>query len=186
MTSPFRRAVDGSLVAAAAAAVLLTCLLATAATESGKPDDKPQNPLDQSRSPDEFLPGEDSPADVYRKIDKWMSASDAGNRVAFSHFKDYLRDIYNWAKIESRSTEVDKVATPLIPDIDRLVSERATKGSPTAQYWMAHRQTDYMFGRVEAWQDPEVVKWYRRSAEQGFAPAQSELGFLLDTFGGPA
>ncbi len=115
-----------------------------------------------------------------------MAASDAGNPVASSRFKDYLRSIYSFAHFESMSADIDKLATPLISDIDRLVSERAAKGSPTAQYWMAHRQTDYMFGRVEAWQDPEIVKWYRLSAEQGFGPAQAELGELLYIFDGPA
>jgi len=42
-----------------------------------------------------------------------------------------------------------------------------------------------VLGQIDAWQNPEVVQWYRLSAEQGFGPAQAELGSLLYVFQGP-
>jgi uncharacterized protein len=51
------------------------------------------------------------------------------------------------------------------------VQEKAERGDALAQYQLAvaHNNREEM---------PEAVRWYRKSAEQGFAPAQVNLGFL--------
>jgi hypothetical protein len=55
-------------------------------------------------------------------------------------------------------------------------------GSATAQFWMGERtKVLQTFGAKPA-DLAEVATWYRKSAEQGFAPAQDSLGQVLGFF----
>ncbi len=51
--------------------------------------------------------------------------------------------------------------------------ERARAGDKSAQFRLGSR---YKSGRGVAKSDTEAVKWFRRAADQGYAPAQKLLG----------
>ena len=70
----------------------------------------------------------------------------------------------------------------MIPELDRWLREKATGGSATAQFWMGERtKVLQAFGAKPA-DMAEVATWYRKSAAQGFAPAQDALGQVLGFF----
>lgn len=65
-------------------------------------------------------------------------------------------------------------ASPSDEDGLKGLTDRASKGSAIAQSLLGDV---YAFGREGVPQDyAEAVKWYRKSAEQGFAPSQCKLG----------
>ena len=75
---------------------------------------------------------------------------------------------------------------PAHPDRIAEIRRRAEQGDVDAQFTLG---TLYSFsqilfansGRVGPESDPaEAAKWYRLAAEQGFAPAQNDLGFMYD------
>ncbi len=121
-------------------------------------------------------------ADDLRKVfDRLVTASDGGDRKALARFGHLYRSLYQQAYVEA-SSNVPKTATAMIPELDRWLAEKATAGSATAQFWMGERtKVLQTFGAKPA-DLTEVVTWYRRSAEQGFAPAQDALGQVLGFF----
>jgi len=130
--------------------------------------------------------GNDAPAQVtvddLRKVfDRLIKASDGGDRAALTRFGQLYRSLYEQAYFEAASG-APKQATAMIPELDRWLAERGTSGSATAQFWMAERTKMLQnFGAKPA-DLAEVARWYRSSAEQGFAPAQDALGQVLGFF----
>jgi TPR repeat protein len=114
-------------------------------------------------------------------FDRLVTASDGGDRKAFARFGQLYQSLYQQAYLEA-SSNVPKNATAMIPEIDRWLAEKGTSGSATAQFWMAERtKVLQTFGAKPA-DLAEVARWYRSSAEQGFAPAQDALGQVLGFF----
>jgi TPR repeat protein len=70
-------------------------------------------------------------------------------------------------------------ATAMAREFDKWLTERALAGSPTAQYWMAQRAGMVDHPGDESADFVEAERWFRAAAEQGFAPAQAELGQFL-------
>ena len=130
--------------------------------------------------------GNNAPAQVtvddLRKVfDHLITASDGGDRAALTRFGQLYRSLYEQAYFEAASG-APKQATAMIPELDRWLAERGTSGSATAQFWMAERTKMLQnFGAKPA-DLAEVARWYRSSAEQGFAPAQDALGQVLGFF----
>ena len=121
-------------------------------------------------------------ADDLRKVfDRLVTASDGGDRKALSRFAHLYQSLYQQAYLEA-SSNVPKTATAMIPELDRWLAEKATGGSATAEFWMGERtKVLQTFGAKPA-DLAEVATWYRKSAEQGFAPAQDSLGQVLGFF----
>ena len=119
--------------------------------------------------------------DLRKVFDRLITASDGGDRKALARFGQLYRSLYEQAYFEAASG-APKQATAMIPELDRWLTERGTSGSATAQFWMAERTKMLQnFGAKPA-DLAEVAKWYRSSAEQGFAPAQDALGQVLGFF----
>jgi TPR repeat protein len=119
--------------------------------------------------------------DLRKVFDRLVTASDGGDRKAFARFGQLYQSLYQQAYLEA-SSNVPKTATAMIPEIDRWLAEKGTSGSATAQFWMAERtKVLQTFGAKPA-DLAEVARWYRSSAEQGFAPAQDALGQVLGFF----
>jgi TPR repeat protein len=121
-------------------------------------------------------------ADDLRKVfDRLLTASDGGDRKALTRFAHLYQSLYQQAYLEA-SSNVPKTATAMIPELDRWLAEKATGGSATAEFWMGERtKVLQTFGAKPA-DLAEVATWYRKSAEQGFAPAQDSLGQVLGFF----
>jgi len=119
--------------------------------------------------------------DLRKVFERLVTASDGGDRRALARFSQLYRSLYQQALLEA-SSNVPKTATAMIPELDRWLADKATAGSATAQFWIAERtKVLQAYGAKPADLDA-VVKWYRASAEQGFAPAQDSLGQVLGFF----
>jgi len=119
--------------------------------------------------------------DLRKVLDRLVTASDGGDRKALARFGRLYQSLYQQAYLEA-SSNVPKTATAMIPELDRWLAEKATGGSATAQFWMGERtKVLQRFGAKPA-DLAEVTTWYRKSAEQGFAPAQDSLGQVLGFF----
>jgi TPR repeat protein len=126
-------------------------------------------------------PGQLSVEDLRKVFDRLVTASDGGDRKALFRFAHLYQSLYQQAYLEA-SSNVPKTATAMIPELDRWLAEKATGGSATAQFWMGERTKVLQnFGAKPA-DLAEVATWYRKSAEQGFAPAQDSLGQVLGFF----
>ncbi|HEY3148905.1 MAG TPA: hypothetical protein VGJ75_21255 [Dongiaceae bacterium] len=119
--------------------------------------------------------------DLRKVFERLVTASDGGDRKALARFGRLYQSLYQQAYLEA-SSNVPKTATAMIPELDRWLAEKATAGSATAQFWMGERTKVLQnFGAKPA-DLAEVAAWYRKSAEQGFAPAQDALGQVLGFF----
>jgi TPR repeat protein len=131
--------------------------------------------------PSSTAPAQLTVDDLRRVFDRLATASDGGDRNALARFGHLYQSLYQQAYIEA-SSDVPKTATAMIPEIDRWLAEKAMGGSATAQFWMGERtKVLQAFGAKPA-DLAEVATWYRKSAEQGFAPAQDALGQVLGFF----
>jgi TPR repeat protein len=131
--------------------------------------------------PSSTAPAQLTVDDLRKVFDRLATASDGGDRNSLARFGHLYRSLYQQAYIEA-SSDVPKTATAMIPEIDRWLAEKAIGGSATAQFWMGERtRVLQAFGAKPA-DLAEVATWYRKSAEQGFAPAQDSLGQVLGFF----
>ncbi len=119
--------------------------------------------------------------DMREVFDRLITASDKGERPAFVHFSRLYPSLYEQALYEA-SANVPKTATAMIPELDHWLLERANAGSRTAQFWMGERSKVLQKYGAPVPDVAEAAKWYRASAEQGFAPAQDSLGQILGFF----
>lgn len=119
--------------------------------------------------------------DVRRVFEELSTASDGGRRQAYEQFRGLYILLYEQAILEAGSNE-PKIAMAMLPGLDRWLAEQAEGGSATAQYWMGARGKVLQDYGAEPPELAEVAKWYRASAEQGFAPAQDALGQILGFF----
>jgi TPR repeat protein len=119
--------------------------------------------------------------DVRQTFEVLLTASDGGQRRAYDHFSRLYTMVYEQTFIEASSNE-PKIATAMLPELDRWLAEKAQSGSATAQYWMGARSKVLQAYGAEPPELADVAKWYRASAEQGFAPAQDALGQFLGFF----
>lgn len=132
-------------------------------------------------TPSNAAPAQLTVDDLRKVFERLATSSDSGDRRALARFGQLYRSVYQQAYLEA-SSNVPKTATAMIPEIDRWLAEKATGGSATAQYWMGERtKVLQTFGAKPA-DLAEVAAWYRKSAEQGFAPAQDALGQVLGFF----
>jgi TPR repeat protein len=119
--------------------------------------------------------------DLRQVFERLVTASDKGDRKAFARFSRLYPSLYQQAYLES-SSGGPRTVTSMIPALDQWLLDRATAGSPTAQYWMGERtKVLQQFGAAPP-PMADVEKWYRAAAEQGFAPAQNSLGQVLGFF----
>ena len=143
-----------------------------------------QTAVAQSDAPpagDNGAPAQLSVEDLRKVFERLVTASDGGDRKALARFGRLYQSLYQQAYLEA-SSNVPKTATVMIPELDRWLAEKATGGSATAQFWMGERtKVLQTFGAKPA-DLAEVATWYRKSAEQGFAPAQDSLGQILGSF----
>ena len=136
---------------------------------------------DAAPAGDNGAPAQLTVEDVRKVFDRLVTASDGGDRKALARFGRLYQSLYQQAYLEA-SSNVPKTATAMIPELDRWLAEKATGGSATAQFWMGERtKVLQTFGAKPA-DLAEVATWYRKSAEQGFAPAQDSLGQVLGFF----
>ena len=119
--------------------------------------------------------------DVRRTFEALLTASDGGQRRSYDHFSRLYTMVYEQTLLEANSNE-PRIATAMLPELDRWLAEKAQGGSPTAQYWMGARSKVLQRYGAEPPELADVAKWYRASAEQGFAPAQDALGQILGFF----
>jgi TPR repeat protein len=129
-----------------------------------------------------YIPGQFALEDVRETLERLMVASDKGDRAAFARFKRFYTSLYNSDLIESSSEDLPKTAKPIVLEIDRFVSDRAAQGSATAQYWLGAREMVPNLTQDRVPNPPAAARWFRMSAEQRFAPAESELRLLLTYF----
>lgn len=125
--------------------------------------------------------GQVSLDDMRKVFDRLITASDKGERPAFVRFSRLYPSLYEQALYEA-SADVPKTATAMIPELDHWLLDRANAGSRTAQFWMGERGKVLQKYGAPVPDIAEVAKWYRASAEQGFAPAQDSLGQILGFF----
>ena len=130
----------------------------------------------------ETTPAKLTTADVLEIFDALVSASDQRRDAqSLENLKHAYDSLFERAEYEVL-VSAPKAASVVMPQVEQWLSDRATAGSPTAQFWMAARQ------RVLTEQGSEVIdisvaaRWYRLSAEQGFVPAQNALGQILMVF----
>lgn len=135
----------------------------------------------QSQPVTESSPAPPTAEDVRRVFEELLTASDGGRRQAYEQFRGLYVLLYEQAILEAGSNE-PKIAMAMIPGLDRWLAEQAEGGSATAQYWMGARSKVLQDYGAEPPELAEVAKWYRASAEQGFAPAQDALGQILGFF----
>ena len=136
---------------------------------------------DAAPAGDNGAPAQLTVEDLRKVFDRLVTASDGGDRKALARFGRLYQSLYQQAYLEA-SSNVPKTATAMIPELDRWLAEKATGGSATAQFWMGERtKVLQTFGAKPA-DLAEVATWYRKSAEQGFAPAQDSLGQVLGFF----
>jgi len=136
---------------------------------------------DAAPAGDKRAPAQLSVEDLRKVFERLVKASDGGDRKALARFGRLYQSLYQQAYLEA-SSNVPKTATAMIPELDRWLAEKATGGSATAQFWMGERtKVLQTFGAKPA-DLAEVATWYRKSAEQGFAPAQDSLGQILGFF----
>lgn len=119
--------------------------------------------------------------DMRKVFDRLITASDKGERPAFVRFSRLYPSLYEQALYEA-SANVPKTATAMIPELDHWLLERANTGSRTAQFWMGERSKVLQKYGAPVPDVADAAKWYRASAEQGFAPAQDSLGQILGFF----
>lgn len=155
--------------------LLLSLLLAMPVDAAVAQDDA------TTTTPSNAAPAQLTVDDLRKVFERLATSSDGGDRRALARFGQLYRSLYQQAYLEA-SSNVPKTATAMIPEIDRWLAEKATGGSATAQYWMGERtKVLQTFGAKPA-DLAEVAAWYRKSAEQGFAPAQDALGQVLGFF----
>ena len=119
--------------------------------------------------------------DLRQVFERLVTASDKGDRKAFARFSRLYPSLYQQAYFEAGAGGSGPV-TAMIPTLDRWLLDKATAGSPTAQYWMGERtKVLQQFGAPPPAM-ADVEKWYRSAADQGFAPAQNALGQVLGFF----
>ena len=119
--------------------------------------------------------------EVRRTFEVLLTASDAGQRRAYEQFRSLYVLLYEQGILEANSNE-PKIAMAMIPELERWIAEKAHGGSATAQYWMGARGKVLQGYGAKPPELAEVARWYRASAEQGFAPAQDALGQILGFF----
>lgn len=119
--------------------------------------------------------------DLRKVFERLVTASDNGDRKALIRFSRLYPSLYQQALIEA-SSSAPKIATAMIPELDSWLADKAQGGSATAQFWMAERTKVLQNYRADPPDIAEVARWYRASAEQGFAPAQAALGQVLGFF----
>lgn len=119
--------------------------------------------------------------DMREVFDLLITASDKGERPAFVRFSRLYPSLYEQARYEA-SANVPKTVTAMIPELDHWLLERASAGSRTAQFWMGERSKVLQKYGAPVPDVAEAARWYRASAEQGFAPAQDSLGQILGFF----
>lgn len=119
--------------------------------------------------------------DMRKVFDRLITASDKGEHPAFVRFSRLYPSLYEQALYEA-SSNVPKTTTAMIPELDHWLLDRANAGSRTAQFWMGERSKVLQKYGGPVPDIAEVAKWYRASAEQGFAPAQDSLGQILGFF----
>lgn len=119
--------------------------------------------------------------EIRRVFDNLIAASDGGDRRAYAQFSHVYKLLYEQAFIEA-GTSQPKIATAMLPELDRWLADKAQAGSATAQHWMGARTKVLLDYGGEVPELAELEKWYRLSAEQGFAPAQDALGQILGFF----
>lgn len=157
--------------------LLLFSLLLTISVQTASA----QNDAATSPSDGPGTPAQLTIDDLRKVFDRLVTASDGGDRKALARFGRLYQSLYQQAYIEA-SSNVPKTATAMIPDIDRWLAEKGTSGSATAQFWMAERTKVLQRFGAKPPDLAEVARWYRSSAEQGFAPAQDALGQVLGFF----
>jgi TPR repeat protein len=157
--------------------LLLFSLLLTISVQTASA----QNDAATSPSDGPGTPAQLTIDDLRKVFDRLVTASDGGDRKALARFGRLYQSLYQQAYIEA-SSNVPKTATAMIPDIDRWLAEKGTNGSATAQFWMAERTKVLQRFGAKPPDLAEVARWYRSSAEQGFAPAQDALGQVLGFF----
>jgi TPR repeat protein len=138
---------------------------------------------DGDPSPPASLGGDGSiPSGAYviQQCERLLGAADAGDGVASTQFGELYEWVHLRALYEATFDPMDKHATPIAPQIDDWLLQRANGGSAAAQYWMAARDT--LKGRRDPADPAEAARWYRLSAEQGFPRAELALGQLLISF----
>jgi len=119
--------------------------------------------------------------EVRQAFERLTAASDGGDRSALVQFAGLYSSLYEQAFFEAGSN-LPRTAAAMIPELDHWLRERADGGSATAQYWMGERSKLLRRYGVRPPEMAEVARWYRASAEQGFAPAQDSLGQVLGFF----
>jgi hypothetical protein len=119
-------------------------------------------------------------ADVIQQCERLLAAADAGDGAASTQFGELYESVHLRALYEATFDPMDKYATPIAPEIDDWLLQRANGGSAAAQYWMAARGT--LKNRPNPADPAEAARWYRLSAEQGFPPAELALGQILIFF----
>jgi TPR repeat protein len=119
--------------------------------------------------------------DVRRIFAELLTASDGGRRQAYEQFRSLYVLLYEQGILEAGSNG-PKIAMAMIPELERWIAEKAEDGSATAQYWMGARGKILQGYGAKPPDLADVAKWYRASAEQGFAPAQDALGQILGFF----
>jgi len=138
----------------------------------------PPAALAQSAAP---AAGQLTADDLRQVFERLVTASDKGDRKAFARFSRLYPSLYQQAYFEAGAGGAGPV-TAMIPTLDRWLLDKATAGSPTAQYWMGERtKVLQQFGAPPPAM-ADVEKWYRSAADQGFAPAQNALGQVLGFF----
>jgi len=137
----------------------------------------------QSEIPDPPSAGSDEPIppmieETRQSFDRVMTASDGGNREGVASFRLYYDFLCSQVYLETVMNK-PRAATTMARELDKWLADKAQGGSPTAQFWMAERAGIVGSCSNDVSDVAEAERWYRASAEQGFAPAQSALGQIL-------
>ena len=130
----------------------------------------------------ETTPAKLTTADVLEIFDALVSACDQRRDAqSLDNLKHAYDSLFERAEYEVL-VSAPKAASVVMPQVEQWLSDRATAGSPTAQFWMAARQRVLTEQGSEVIDISEAARWYRLSAEQGFAPAEYALGQILMVF----
>lgn len=145
---------------------------------------QPVRAQDSTEAPSvsETTPAKLTTADVLEIFDALVSACDQRRDAqSLDNLKHAYDSLFERAEYEVL-VSAPKAASVVMPQVEQWLSDRATAGSPTAQFWMAARQRVLTEQGSEVIDISEAARWYRLSAEQGFAPAEYALGQILMVF----
>jgi uncharacterized protein len=118
-----------------------------------------------------YVNGEGVPKDVVQAY-KWLRlAASQNDQVAVAGLSTVSKEITDIQKAEGEKLARDFV--PSAPSPKAKIKAQADAGDAKAQYELG----DYYARGVEVMRDEtEAVKWFRKAAEQNYAPAQASLG----------